>query len=77
MWKKIPFEITSSNNIESEQAKNAFEMLREQVRYSNINDLSLEEINIEIDKSRNKRDIKWYVIKYENLQLKKLMKLLT
>lgn len=56
--RKIPFEIQAAHNEESVHMKGmqAFLALRAQARENGVQDLSLEEINEEIQKSRSKED---------------------
>ena len=55
--KKIPFEIAASNkDSEIEIGRSAFFALREQARTSDVSDLSLEEINAEINNSRMEKN---------------------
>ena len=54
--RKIPFEIQASNDDLRATGRKAFLSLRNQARENGIQDLSLDEINEEIRKTRHKED---------------------
>ena len=51
--KRIPFEIKASENISLKDGMSAFMRLREEAKINGIQDLSLDEINEEIRKTRS------------------------
>ncbi len=55
--KKIPFEIKASDDSLQEEARNAFYVLRETAKENGIQDLSLSEINEEIQKVRKNKEV--------------------
>lgn len=50
--RKIPFEIQASDNLSREDGMNAFMALRAEAKQNGLQDLSLDEINEEIRKTR-------------------------
>lgn len=52
--RKIPFEITSTSTVTGEGALEVMSLLRKEAIKNGVNDMSLEEINKEIDLSRKK-----------------------
>ena len=55
--KKIPFEIKASDDSLQEEAKNTFYALREIAKENGIQDVSLSEINEEIQKVRKNNEV--------------------
>ena len=54
--RKIPFEIKASEGVSRQEGRNAFEALRAEAKANGIQDMSLEEINEEIYKTRYGED---------------------
>ncbi len=53
--RKIPFEISASTGVSLEDGRSAFNALRKSAEQNNLQDLSLDEINAEIQLTRNSK----------------------
>ena len=54
--RKIPFEISAQSSISLEDGRAAFDALRRSAEQNNLQELSLDDINAEIQLARNSKD---------------------